>query len=663
MGEPVERKPLTAKAALSENEKREESLFPSDYNPYTGEGSPVSRVEITQDGQVIRVPESAMDEPVIDRLSKHKSVGALARAYEIDEDSALKSIFEARFKHDFEFWAISCVKIQDKVSKKMVPFRLRAAQRKLLAILEGMRLAGKPVRVILLKARQWGGSTLVQIYMAWIQLFHKKNWHSAIVADVENQARNIRSMFTKLTKHYPEEAGAITLRPFEGSSTNREIAERGNILGIGSAQNPNSLRSFDYAMLHLSEVGIWNDTPMKSPDDLVQALRGSVGFHPYTMIVMESTAKGVGNIFHREWLKAERRQTGYEPVFVAWWEIEIYREPIKDMDEFLGGWTDYHWLLWELGATLEGINWYFNHRQRENFSEWRMKEEFPSTAEEAFQTSGKRFFNQIMVRNARASVCQPKYVGDLVADAQYGPGALENIRFVPNPQGNLKIWMHPEEYTTDKPVAYRYASFVDIGGTTRKSDWSIVKVGDRWPMLEGGEAECAAEWRGHIDPGLLAWKSAQIATWFDMALLAVEVNALYSRGNNTDGIHYLTIFNEIGDHYRNLFVRENPSKVKERSLNYGYHMTESSKDVILSVLKKAWRDGGGGWVEHNEVTVNEAAYFEIKDDGKTGAVEGAHDDSLIAAAGTAWLCNDYLPAAYYIEEVQRETRLQADAEF
>jgi len=68
-----------------------------------------------------------------------------------------------------------------------------------------MRTAGKPIRLILLKARQWGGSTLVQIYMAWIQLVHCRNWNSVICAHLKESAANIKGMYSK--KH-PKAVGA-----------------------------------------------------------------------------------------------------------------------------------------------------------------------------------------------------------------------------------------------------------------------------------------------------------------------------------------------------------------------------------------------------------------------------------------------------------------------
>ena len=75
-----------------------------------------------------------------------------------------------RFQTDFEYWCEKCVRIQDKLTGERIPFVLNRPQKKLLAVMEQQRREGKPIRIILLKSRQWGGSTLVQIYIAWFQL-------------------------------------------------------------------------------------------------------------------------------------------------------------------------------------------------------------------------------------------------------------------------------------------------------------------------------------------------------------------------------------------------------------------------------------------------------------------------------------------------------------
>ena len=49
-----------------------------------------------------------------------------------------------------------------------------------------------------------------------------------------------------------------------------------------------------------------------------------------TVIVLESTANGVGDYFHDEWLRAQMERSDKQPVFVPWHEIEIYRRPVSD---------------------------------------------------------------------------------------------------------------------------------------------------------------------------------------------------------------------------------------------------------------------------------------------------------------------------------------------
>ena len=170
-----------------------------------------------------------------------------------------------------------------------------------------MRVDGVPIEIILLKARQWGGSTLIQFYMLWIQLVHRNNWNSVICGDVEGQSRNVRGMVTKALASYPDWLlnDQIKFTPFEGSSKNRVIENTNCVISIGSAQKPDTLRSSDISMAHLTEVGLWKATKEKKPEDLIQSIIGSLYETEYSFLALESTAKGVGNYFHREYIKAD----------------------------------------------------------------------------------------------------------------------------------------------------------------------------------------------------------------------------------------------------------------------------------------------------------------------------------------------------------------------
>lgn len=61
-----------------------------------------------------------------------------------------------RCRHDFPFWAATFAYIKRKGGGDDVPFILNRPQRRLVGVLEGMRRAQRPIRLILLKARQVG---------------------------------------------------------------------------------------------------------------------------------------------------------------------------------------------------------------------------------------------------------------------------------------------------------------------------------------------------------------------------------------------------------------------------------------------------------------------------------------------------------------------------
>ena len=75
-----------------------------------------------------------------------------------------------RCRHDFEYWAATCVKIKNKTSAEMIPFVLNRPQRRVLAELERMRLARRPIRMIMLKARQWGGRAFIYL-LIYLKIF------------------------------------------------------------------------------------------------------------------------------------------------------------------------------------------------------------------------------------------------------------------------------------------------------------------------------------------------------------------------------------------------------------------------------------------------------------------------------------------------------------
>ena len=298
------------------------------------------------------------------------------------------------YREDFESWAHDCVRIADKESGLQVPFVANAAQKRLLDVMESQRRAGEPIRIIVLKARQWGCSTLVEIYMAWMQLVRHRGWNSLICAHVKDASAGIKGMYSRLLRDYPErmktgEAREWTFTPFEKSQSVSHIAARDCTVTVATALSPNSARGTNISMAHLSEVAFWGDGDEKVASEIVRTVSGSVSRSADTVVVMESTANGPDNWFHSEWERACRGQSDKTPIFVPWHEIEIYR--LSDGDSRLsrisGELDDYERGLLAGGIGIAQVAWY-HEKRREYSTHEAMMAEFPSTPEEAFAYVG-----------------------------------------------------------------------------------------------------------------------------------------------------------------------------------------------------------------------------------------------------------------------------------
>lgn len=529
-----------------------------------------------------------------------------------------------RFRHDFEFWAVTCVKIKDKSTGRLIPFRLNAPQRKLLALMERQRRAGEPVRIILLKARQWGGSTLVQIYMAWIQTVLTRNCHSLICAHVKDTAAAIRGIYTRLLDNYPRELWQgdkpPAFHPYEHSQNIREIEGRGCCVTLGTSERPEAVRGNDFALAHLSEVAFWSNTPTATPEQFIRAICGSINSVAGTLIVLESTANGMGNYFHREWLRAAEGKSDKLPLFVPWHEIEIYRKPVSDPETLVKSMDTYERALWNRGLTLEMINWY-HCKRREYSSDVQMHAEYPTDSVEAFASTGRAIFSLEKLEELRRDVAAPAMRGEVTGRAAVGEQSLRGLHFTEDSLGKLEVWEQPER----KPVMTdRYVVAVDIGGRSVSADYSVIAVFDRAPLLRGGKIRVAAQWRGHADHDIIAWRSAAIARWYCNALLVIESNTLEC--DNVGGDPSLSVLNELHRHYSNLYFRRDEETGATR---VGFHTNRATKTMVVNKLLAYVRDGL--YTERSAAAIDEMAVFE--DRGTSfGAVEGNHDDIVMTRA-------------------------------
>lgn len=642
-------------AILAENKERLKAIN-APYDPMTGEGSistPRSKVHI--EGSPIEdlwLPNDFVETPFVQALAE---LGYRRFLVEVAgcgaTEDAVEDLFMAfcreRIYYDVEFWFCACCVITDKATHMDVPFVLNRAQRIYLREIEDLRLAGAPIDIILVKARQWGGSTLTILYALWIMLVLRRSWNAVICGLVESQSSNVTGMLQKVLDIYPlwaSDGVQIRTSPYERSQSTRVINLSGSRYSIGSAEKPDKLRSDNIAIAHLTEVGLWQATKGKRPEDLVQSIFGSILSAPLTMKVIESTAKGVGNYLHRTWLDAKAGKNNFRPVFIPWYVIDLYSKHLTHLEQvaLIESMTDYERFLWSEGATLQAIAW---HRAKlKEFSDpWRMCSEYPTTAEEAFQTSGARVFRLEYVSNARSTCTDPLYHCHIVGKEDKGIGAMEDIKIVKIPPQSkevadncCKMWMEPAH---DATIRDRYVVAVDTSaGTSDAADYTYVKVFDRLPMLDGGVPEVVCTWHGRLEPDIIPWLSVTIAKAYDHAVLVIESNRLES----SDNTHY--ILDEIAEVYDNLYCRTSPEQVRQgMPRKYGYHTNSSTKPAIITHLNAALRDML--YIEHDMDTCHELDEYEYKDTQSKvcGAKDGCHDDRVMATAIGLYVCYHYDP--------------------
>ena len=577
--------------AVMAEHRRRSAVFDVPFNPLLGDELSPLRMQVSSpvpESPLEYVPRTMVDDPAFATVQH--------------DPTAWKRL---RCRHDFEYWCATCATVKHKIEASDVRFVLNRPQRRVAAILEQDRLAGKPLRLIMLKARQWGGSTLVQTYMAWIQSCHRCNWHSIICSQVKDTSTGIRGMYTKLLDNYPRELWEgdeePRFRPYERSTNVREIAGRGCRVTVASVENQDAVRGADFAMAHLSETAFWRATPQRSPEDVIRAVCGAIALMPMSLVVMESTANGTGNFFHSEWIRCRDGRGDKRAVFVPWYEIEIYRLRPDSYRELIETLSPYEQELWEVhGCDLDQINWY-RHKNLEYSSRDKMMAEFPTTDTEAFAATSSCIFATAHIEALRPG-CRAGVRGELAGG-----------RFIPSPHGLLQVWQMPHDMGC-------YIAAVDIGGRTDRADWSVIAV----LRIDGDIPEVVAQWRGHIDHDILADTAMDIAYWYKEALLVVESNSL----ENGAG---LFVLNRLADMYFNIYRRRGFDSINGLPTDrVGFHTNRQTKEMAVTTLLSFVRRGA--YIERDTKALDEMLSYEQTPEGIYAAIPGKHDDILMTRA-------------------------------
>lgn len=575
-----------------------------------------------------------------------------------------------RFREDPEFAMYLTDKIEDKTTGDMIRFRLNYPQRRLLATFEDMRTSGMAIRVIILKARQWGGSTLTQLYIKWMQDYHHDGWNAIILSQVKGTSKKIKAMYRKALESQPgwtigQPGVRLRFSPYENSPddfivTDGTKALRRSTLTVASFDTFDSVRGSNFHCAHYSEVAYWKKTPEHDPEGVISSISAGIRNQADNIEVFESTGRGASGFFYDKCQLAMNpdNNDAYRFLFIPFYIIENDMERVEDERGFARwllenkdssscprGYREtgkYFWRMWEKGACFDAINWYRNFRNKFKTHAFAATEA-PLDEEEAFRNSGNLVFNPYSIADMRKQyVKRPLYYADIVLRGNRGGQMLRDshVKIRDDGGGEMKIWSVPNNNVLH--IRNRYVVSVDIGGKSETADYTVMTVIDRKGMMPtmNGRMSVAARWRGHCRHDVLAWKAAALARYYDNALLVIESNtADRERGSNTEGDHFGTIIEEIADYYDNLYQRGASSEdVSDKPLGkYGFQTNKITKGWLIDNLEACVDDML--WEEPDAEMYHELRIYERKPDGRLGNIEGAgnHDDVLMSTAIGLWV--------------------------
>ena len=494
----------------------------------------------------------------------------------------------------------SCLKIKTK-SGTVVPFRMNDAQRKLYAVAKRQPDDGKPVRLIILKARQLGFSTLTEGL-----IFHacatRKNVNALIVAHREDATANL----FRMSKLFYDELPA-PVKPMLRASNAQELvfenpsklrSEREARPGLRSrircatAGGRGIGRSDTLQCVHLSEYAFWPDGADGKASTLAGILQ-AVPSLPGTMVVIESTANGFED-FKERWDAAVAGENDFEPVFFAWFENPDYSMPVVPGTEWTPEERDLKAAYRLTDEQLQWRRWCIANNCGGSLDMFR--QEYPASPGEAFLHSGTGVFDneQIVLRLERLP--EPA-----------GRGEFADGEWTESETGAITLYELPEE-----GVPYV------LGGDTagEGSDYFTAIV------IDNVTGRIAAKLRQKYSEPEYVRQIYALGRFYNDALVAIETNF---------STYPVMKLQEM--EYPNQYSREREDTyTRQMRKSYGFRTDRQSRPRAIANLVEVF-SSHPEWFTDREL-LEEMLTFCYNEDHRPEALAGKHDDLVMGAAIT-----------------------------
>ena len=492
---------------------------------------------------------------------------------------------------------------------RLVPLVLNEPQKRLYNIIKREWEAGRPVRIIILKARQMGFSTITAAIIFWMAA----TAHAVrcmVVAHKDEATDNLFQMYKRFYENLPP-----PIRPSLQASNAKELvfdkpARMQQAKGLGSrircatAGGQGVGRSYTLKALHLSEVAFWPGKKAQTLTGLLQAVPDLPG----TLIIMESTANGFEE-FKNRWddaVDAQREgRDGYIPVFFAWHEMKEYRRKVPK------GFT--------LTAEEEELKQIYNLDDRQiAWRRWAIenlcggdvdlfKQEYPASPEEAFISTGRCAFDKTALVHRLEQVRKEVWEEGQFRIRKDAAGKIVAFTWEEEAGGPVRIRKQPE-------AGVPYVLGGDTAGTGSDKFASHV--------LDNRTGEQVAVVHHQFGERMFAEQAYCLGMHYNKALIGIEIN--YST-------YPEMVLEELG--YPKLYVRERYDDYTKSTIKaFGFETTTLTRPILVDRLKDVAKYA----LEtiHDVKTLQEMLTFVYDERWKAQAESGEHDD-LVMSLGIA----------------------------
>jgi hypothetical protein len=558
-----------------------------------------------------------------------------------EEDKARRLLFVLLCQKNNAFFAHHCLHIVNKNKDKVLFDNWLYGQRIMqFAFAYQWWVLGVAVRLIVLKARQFGGSTWVQATAFWLGYWNENQSiltltdakkHSTSMMDMvaffltniqstleEEEMAEVGNDSTALIR-FGSDRGENTKTPGTINGRNRVKSKRrvlNSKLETVTAGSGTREMSTSHSFFHGSEVAFWNNAETQWLG-VAQTVPLS---NTRSIMVLESTANGWGNFFHRKWEESADQESTYLRIFVPWYTIPDYRTSLPGTrDDFIATMTDEEkkeQIAYDL--VLEQLYWRRQCIKDQCLGDpMKFRQEFPATSDEAFLVTGS---NTYAPEATKYYLQQTRVVKNDVVDNEVrwrGEFDLREdgtVAWYPRSDGPIRIYRMPE-------VGKSYGIGLDPSeGRSGTADHSAIEC---WSYEPREQCAVLDEIR---EPEFVCLQARCMQLVYGNAFLIPEANAIGAVAV------MLLVQMQAWPMYR----RESLDRATNvSSSTYGYYAAHGSKKAAVSGAKAIYNNKKA--IFHNLKTVRE--FEHLKHNGERYCSDMAevgdddHDATIICWMG------------------------------